>query len=257
MDSLIWILIIFFIVVPFINQIIKAGKTVQSRKTGSATIEKKPEASPMSKLISMVIILAILGVGAALLFSGEIKNTSVLVTVIIIFFAVMSIIKNARKSPATTTTQTPSFLRLDPLRDQMHTLRSLQSPPYQRVEVIQQLQAKGDQSSRNLILRTAVHDPDVLVQNKAFQALSELMGGADKAEYAINAFKAGKPDDEPWFLPTGTFNNPRTESMPSSYADQNIDPFQNRVVPAKWIMIFLLVGLVIMLGVVMFFLAAQ
>lgn len=256
MDSLIWILIIFFVVVPFINQIIKAGKTVQSRRAGSTPLENKPEASSRSKLISTMVILAILGVGVALFFSGEIKNTSVLITSILIFFAVMSIIKNARKSTATTT-QTPSFLRMDPMQDQMKTLRSLQSPPYQRVEVIQQLQSKGDQTSRNLIMRTAVHDPDVLVQNKAFQALSELMGGADKAEYAINAYRAGKPDEEPWFLPTGIFNNPRRESIPSSYADQNIDPFHNRAIPTKWIMIFLLVGLVVMLGVVMFFVAAQ
>lgn len=256
MNSLIWILIIFFVVVPFINQIFKIAKTVQSHRDGSSNIEKKPEGSSKGNLVSAIIILAVLGVGVALFFSGEIKNTSVLFTVIILFFAVMSIIKNARKTTSTTT-QPTSFLRMDPLQDQMTTLRSLQSPPYQRVEVIQQLQSKGDQTSRNLIMRTAVHDPDVLVQNKAFQALSELMGGADKAEYAINAYKAGKPDEEPWFLPTGTFNNPRRESIPSSYADQNIDPFHNRAVPAKWIMIFLLVGLVVMLGVVMFFLAPQ
>lgn len=248
MDSLIWILIIFFVVVPFINQIIKAGKAVQSRRDGSVVNERKPEGSSKGSLVSAVIFLAILGVGAALFFSGEIKNTSVLITVIIIFFALFSIIINTRKSTSNKT-QSPSFFQMDPLQQQMSTLRSLQSPPHERVKVIQQLQARGDQTSRNLIIRAAVHDPDVLVQNKAFQALVELMGDSDKADYAINAYKKGKPDDEPWFPTMGASFTPKSKSLMSTYSDQNIDPFQKTVIPGKWIMIFLLLGLTLAMGV--------
>ncbi len=255
MDSLIWILIIFFVVVPFINQIYKTGKTFQSRNSGSTIPNEKP-AAVKNNLLPVVIILVLLGIGAALFFSGEIKNIGFLVTLIIIFSSIMSIIKNARKESGTST-ETPSFFRLDPLQDQMTILRSLQATPHQRVEVIEQLQAKGDQTSRNLILRSAVYDPDVLVQNKAFQALSEMMGGPDKAEYAINAHKKGKPDDEPWFLSSGGLSNTQRRTFTSSYADQNIDPFQRTVLPAKWIMIFLLLGMMVALGVVFYFLATR
>lgn len=78
MDSLIWILIIFFVVVPFINQIYKAGKTFQSRNSGSSIPNEKPVAVK-NNLLPVVIILVLLGIGAALFFSGEIKNIGFLV----------------------------------------------------------------------------------------------------------------------------------------------------------------------------------
>lgn len=252
MESLIWTFIIFFIVIPLLSRLIKVVKSTPNRNSVSTTPTEKPDSAGPRKLAAIIAVVVILAIGSLMFIGNGTDRVTYFVTIIVIAMLASSVMKFARRTPAKRG-ETPALFRLDPLQDQMSVLRSLRSTPQQRADVIGRLQAKGDQTSRNLILRAAVHDPDVMVQNSAFQALSELMGGTDKAEVAVRTYKTGKPDAEPWFQGGSSLYDEKGTEQISTYAAQNIDPFRERSGSSTLLIVLFFLGILIAGGAALYF----